>query len=446
MTISSSLTASVAGLQVNATRLASISDNIANSGTYGYRRVETDFSSLVLGGDSGDYTAGGVNATSRRLIDERGSLVTTNNATDIAISGGGFIPVTNIAEYNGSGGESEILLASTGSFRINSEGFLANDSGYYLMGWPALSDGTIPGYPRDTGEGLEPVQFSLNLRANPTSTVDMVLNLPATDTEFGSEGVTRPLAIEYFDNLGTSQSLSMSFIPTVASSLGAKTNEWTMIITDSSQADPITGDPLEVGNYTIQFGDGSATSTEGGTIASVVNNSGDPSRDYDPTTGSFVLPVLNSSIEVDIGAVGTSGGLSQLSNNFQPIAVTKDGSEVGNMVSVDIDRNGMVSARFDSGVTEVIYQVPLVSVPNPNGLSPTGEQTYRPSNASGAFFLWDAGDGPTGEIRGFAREESTTDVAGELTDMIKTQRAYSSNAKVIQTVDEMLQETTNIKR
>ncbi len=65
---------------------------------------------------------------------------------------------------------------------------------------------------------------------------------------------------------------------------------------------------------------------------------------------------------------------------------------------------------------------------------------------SGPFFLWDAGDGPTGEIAAFAREESSTDVAGELTDMIRTQRAYSSNAKVFQTVDEMLQETTNIKR
>jgi flagellar hook protein FlgE len=73
-------------------------------------------------------------------------------------------------------------------------------------------------------------------------------------------------------------------------------------------------------------------------------------------------------------------------------------------------------------------------------------QTYKPSVASGSFFLWDAGDGPTGDIVGFAREESTTDVANELTDMIQTQRAYSSNAKVIQTVDEMLQETTNIKR
>ena len=73
-------------------------------------------------------------------------------------------------------------------------------------------------------------------------------------------------------------------------------------------------------------------------------------------------------------------------------------------------------------------------------------QTYQVSPSSGSFFLWDAGDGPTGTVVGYAREGSTTDVAAELTDLIQTQRAYSSNAKVIQTVDEMLQETTNIKR
>jgi flagellar hook protein FlgE len=88
----------------------------------------------------------------------------------------------------------------------------------------------------------------------------------------------------------------------------------------------------------------------------------------------------------------------------------------------------------------------LIDVPNPNGLAAMDNQTYRVSPDSGAMFLWNAGDGPTGEVIGFAREESTTDVAAELTNMIQTQRAYSSNAKVIQTVDEMLQETTNIKR
>ena len=81
-----------------------------------------------------------------------------------------------------------------------------------------------------------------------------------------------------------------------------------------------------------------------------------------------------------------------------------------------------------------------------NNVVALDSQTYQPSVDSGSFFLWDASDGPTGDILGYALEESATDVAGELTSMIRTQRAYSSNAKVIQTVDEMLQETTNIKR
>jgi len=116
------------------------------------------------------------------------------------------------------------------------------------------------------------------------------------------------------------------------------------------------------------------------------------------------------------------------------------------LTSVDVDPNGFVQATFDIGITRTIYQIPLVDLPNPNGLLSQDNQTYSASAESGSFFLWDAADGPTGDIVSFALEESATDVAGELTQLIQTQRAYSSNAKVIQTVDEMLQETTNIKR
>ena len=59
MTISSSLNAGVAGLAANANRLATISDNIANSATYGYKRVQTDFHSMVIANGSGKYSAGG---------------------------------------------------------------------------------------------------------------------------------------------------------------------------------------------------------------------------------------------------------------------------------------------------------------------------------------------------------------------------------------------------
>ncbi len=90
MTISSSLNASVAGLAANASRLATISDNIANSATYGYRRVQTDFHSMVIGGHGGTYSAGGVRTTNQRLIDQGGALTSTANPTDLAVRGRGF--------------------------------------------------------------------------------------------------------------------------------------------------------------------------------------------------------------------------------------------------------------------------------------------------------------------------------------------------------------------
>ena len=119
---------------------------------------------------------------------------------------------------------------------------------------------------------------------------------------------------------------------------------------------------------------------------------------------------------------------------------------MGTMTRVEVDDNGFVHAFFDSGASRKVFQIPLVDLPNPNGLVALDSQTYEPSRESGTFFLWNAGDGPTGSIAGFSREESTTDIANELTAMIQTQRSYSSSAKVITTVDEMLQETTNIKR
>ena len=147
-----------------------------------------------------------------------------------------------------------------------------------------------------------------------------------------------------------------------------------------------------------------------------------------------------------IGIPGETGGISQLSDSFAPIEIAKDGTPVGNLTSVEIDESGFVYATFDSGITRTIYKIPLVDLPNPNGMVSLDQQSYKPSTESGTFFLWDAGEGPTGDIVAYAREESAVDVASELTAMIQTQRAYSSNAKVIQTVDEMLQETTNIKR
>ena len=271
-------------------------------------------------------------------------------------------------------------------------------------------------------------QFS----GEPTTRLGLGINLPATDTEAGQTGDPQITSVEYYDNLGRSENIIFTFNPTVPG-IGVS-NEWTMTIADSASAG------ATIGEYVLTFND---DRTSGGTLASVTTVSGGA---YDPATGNVIVNVDGGPMELDIGMIGANDGLTQLSDTFAPLSIIKDGSPVGNMTSVEVDANGFVHAFFDTGITRTIYQVPLVDLPNYNGMVALDNQTYIPSPESGSFFLWDAGDGPTGDIVSFAREESNTDVASELTDMIQTQRAYSSNAKVIQTVDEMLQETANIKR
>ena len=433
MTISSSLNAGVAGLAANASRLAAISDNIANSATYGYKRVEADFHSMVLSNNGGTYSAGGVRVTSQRLIDQRGALVPSSNPTDLAVRGRGFLPVATATEVRLGNAAQQMLLTTSGSFRTDDNGFLRTESNLVLLGWPALPDGSIPTYPRDTSAGLQPVQINVNqFSGDPTTRMNLGVNLPATETAAGETGASRELPVEYFGNLGTSESLVVEYIPTIPAT--GSSNQWTMVIRDTASPGVV------IGEYVLDFDDGR---TAGGTLAAVTTVSGGT---YDGASGSLIVNVAGGPIEINIGRIGASDGITQLSNNFAPVSISKDGSPVGNMTSVEVDSNGFVHAFFDTGITRRIYQIPLVDMPNPNGMVALDEQTYRPSPQSGTYFLWDAGDGPTGDVVSFAREESATDVAGELTDMIQTQRAYSSNAKVIQTVDEMLQETTNIKR
>lgn len=439
MTISSSLNAGVAGLSVNASRLATIADNIANSGTNGYKRAVADFHSMVIDQGSGIYSAGGVRVTTQRLIDQPGALSTTNNPTDLAVRGRGFLPVTTDASVGASdGGELPLYLATTGSFRTDADGYLRTPTGVTLMGWPANADGSIPSFPRDTSAGLEPVQVNVNqFTSEPTTRISLGVNLPGTDTTAGSAGDTRQLSVEYFDNLGTSQSIDVFFAPTVPAPGDPATNTWTMTLRDSASNDAL------IGEYTVSFED---SRSGGGTIQNVIQGIPATGGAWNSSSGAFTVDVLGGPIEINIGAQGTGSGLTQLSDSFAPTSISKDGSPVGNLVSVEVDANGFVHANFDVGITRTVYQIPLIDLPNPNGLMSHDNQLYSTSAESGSFFLWDAGDGPTGDVVAYALEESATDVAAELTQLIQTQRAYSSNAKIIQTVDEMLQETTNIIR
>lgn len=434
MSISSSLNAGVMGLGVNATRLSTISDNIANSSTFGYKRSQVDFSSMVLQQRSSAYSAGGVRVDTFKDIAATGSLVTTGNATDISVAGRGLFPVTSSTGVDALATERDLMLAPTGSFFADQNGNLRSQSGLFLLGWPADAAGEIGNVSRNSGVDLEPVNVSTSqFTASPTTSVELGINLPADATVAGAPADTYDVPIEYFDNLGRTQSLTFRFSPVVPGT-GAS-NQWQVEMFDSA------GSPtVSIGALDVEFNN---TTVAGGSIATAVGSGG---ATYSDTTGRVSLSLAHGPVDVFIGRPGDSAGITQLSAPFAPSAISKDGAPIGDLQSVEVDDKGFLQAVYDTGFRRTLYQIPVGDVPNMNGLNALDSQAFAVSSSSGNLYLWDAGTGPVGSLSGYALMESTTDIAAELTDLIETQRAYSSNAKIVQTVDEMLQETTNIKR
>ena len=169
---------------------------------------------------------------------------------------------------------------------------------------------------------------------------------------------------------------------------------------------------------------------------------------FNATTGAVTIGVNDgvSNIDLNLGVPDEPGFLTQFASDFAPLNVVRDGTPVGGLNRVEVNEDGFIEAIYDTGFRQTIYQIPIANVPNPNGLNALDNQAFEVSPTSGSVFLWDAGTGPVGSVLGFALEQSATDLAQELTQLIETQRAYSSNATVVQTVDEILQETVNIGR
>ena len=335
MSISSSLNAGVAGLAANATRLAGISDNIANSGTYGYKRVNTQFEGMVINQarGAGVYSAGGVRAMTSRVIDQKGALISSSHPLDLAISGRGMLPVIPSATLGQNPADRPIMMTTTGSFRPDAEGVLRTESGLVLMGWPANSDGTVPTQTRDAVGGLQPIVLNANqTSADPTTMMSLGINLPAVATEEGATGDPMTTRVEYFGNLGTSESLNITFTPVPSAVPGQMSNQWRMEIRDSASP-PATN---LVGSYTLEFDD---SPTLGGRLASVTTLSGGA---YDATTGELALTVAGGPMAVRIGTVGDANGLTQLADSFKPVNISKDGSPVGNLTAVEVDENGLM--------------------------------------------------------------------------------------------------------
>ena len=158
----------VSGMNAQSNKLSTVSDNIANVNTTGYKRASTEFSSLILKSGSGNYDSGAVETTVRYAITDPGNLRFTTSTTDLAVQGNGFFVVQ---DANGSN-----FLTRAGSFVPDSTGNLVNAAGFQLMGYN-IQNGAVPTVAANGFGGLQVINVNqMALQASPSTKATVSAN------------------------------------------------------------------------------------------------------------------------------------------------------------------------------------------------------------------------------------------------------------------------------
>lgn len=434
MSISNAMQTGVSGLIANSTAISGVSDNIANANTVGYRR---NFAQMVTStsGNFGSASSNSVRAVSILDMSEGSDLNNTGSATDLAISGPGFFVVSRIPNDPNVG---NYVLTRAGSFLPDASGNLVNSAGYYLAGYAYGDDGSLGSIDQNSFADLTTVNVSTGLSTGAASAqMSIAGNLPSQETGVVTPADPFTSSAEFFSPLGQADRLQFSWQPT------STPNQWDLTFADSS------GNAY--GNVTVDFNDSGPNAGSPALYSGVTNTATAPAGfAFDVSTGIVTLTIDNGTapqvINVNIGAPNTFGGMTQFAGDYTSLDVITDGSASGNLLGTEFDENGNIFGVYDNGNREPLFNVPLASVTNPVGLIAGDGNIFQLGRASGAAQLGAAGTGSVGNITAGVLENSNVEIAKELTDLIRIQRAYSSNAKIITTVDEMLDETTRLKR
>lgn len=136
MSLFGALQSGISGLASQSNSMASISDNISNVNTIGYKNNNVSFSTLVTKQTSSNYySAGGVQPVSKQSVNAQGLLAANSSSTALGISGNGFFVVNTSAN---PGASDTWAYTRAGDFDVDNQGYLKNSSGFYLQGWTLL--------------------------------------------------------------------------------------------------------------------------------------------------------------------------------------------------------------------------------------------------------------------------------------------------------------------
>ena len=407
----SSFSSPLSGLNAAQKNLQSVSNNLANIDTIGYKDQSVSFSDIFSASSttngSGDpvQTGSGVSVAATNSNFTDGSLSSTETASNMALSGNGFFVTKS------SSGSQE--YTRSGDFTTNSAGQLTTANGELVQGYPSVN-GVV-----NTSAALQPLKVSSVISpAVASTTVGITANL-ASGTAVGDTAASSSLPI--YDSLGTSHTLTVSYTKTAA-------NTWTYTASvPSSDITGGTGTTTTVGSGTLNFDTSGALSS----ITNVV-----------PISVPTLADGATSPLTVS-GPFGTASNptITQTSLASATSATSTDGFASGTLSSYSVSSDGTIEGKFSSGSTLALGQVAVASFANTQGLVSIGNNAYQPSSASGSAVVGVAGTGGRGTITGGSVESSNVDIATEFAKLIVAQQAYSANARTVTAFNQVSQAT-----
>ena len=387
-----SLYSGISGLRAHQTMLDVTGNNIANVNTAGFKSSTVQFqdtlSQVARSGSAAQAQVGGTNPAQVGLgVQVAGISTNFSQGSAQATGRSSDMMISGDGFFITAKGGNQ-LYARAGSFDFDSQGRLVSPDGALLQGWSAVN-GEVNAV---SGLGNIAVSKQMVAAASATKTVAMGGNLPS-DAKVDTV-LTRDVKV--FDADGKASNVTMTF--------KRSANGWDVTGKDEKGATGVA----------------SLTFTKG-----VVNGAG----------------TMNiGGISVNMGAVT---GFAEMST----VAVTEsDGNAAGTLDSFSMGTDGTLTGTFSNGENMVIGRIALANFTNAGGLEKAGSSSYRATASSGAATVGTAGANGLGSLASGYVEMSNVDLSQEFTNLIVAQRGFQSNARIITTSDEVLQELTQLKR
>lgn len=414
----------VSGLNAAASNLDVIGNNIANSGTVGFKSGAAVFADVYAGSRVGLGTK--VAAVSQNF--SQGSLQSSTRPLDVGIANGdGF--------FRMSSASGEVSYSRNGQFTKDKDGFLVNSAGLMVTGYQVSANGTIAGG-SPTALQLPNTAMAPNATTAIASsyTIDSRSTVPTTAPfdETNPDTYNYANAVTIYDSLGNPHELTTFFVKTGS-------NAWDAYATADGW--PLTATGAMVPDANVDgIPDAGASALSGLTF----NTVGALTAPANGTVNFALLDFNNGSalMNFDMDFTGTT----QVANNNSVNTLTQDGYTAGSLIGFEIGQDGIITGKYSNEQINTLGQIVLSSFPNPNGLLPKGDNVWGETAASGQPLIGTPGSGTkVGALVSGTLESSNVDLTGELVNLIVAQRTYQANAQTVQAQSQVMQTLVNMR-